>query len=559
MTDDLKDKITQAIKKSGFDLPECFDLTVPPEDFPYDYATNVAMVIAGTEKINPKTVAEKIVKNYSFDMTEKIEIAGGGFINIKQKREYFLKKLAEILESGENYGRSEVGKNKKVNIEFISANPTGPLHIGNARGGPIGEVISNVLSWLGWKVEREFYLNDTGNQILKFGQTLAYWYILKNDSNFHFPEGGYPGDFLKTVSEEIQKEKKAEISKLKDEELVEFFIRFGLEKTIRRIKEDIILLGINFDKWVYESDFLNSGKSFEVVEKLSAGGHTSKREGALWFTSNDLDPNDRETVLLRSDADKTPTYFATDVAYHKDKFDRASELLIDVWGATHHGHIARVKSALKALSYNDGNLKVVLYQNVRLKKDGEVKLMGKRLGNYINIVDLLGKFKVSPDVFKYMIISQSPSSVIDFDLELAIEQSEKNPVYYLQYAYARICSILQKADAKKIDELEKIARGEASVDLADLAPLKDKKELDLIKVLTKFDDELLMISGDFQIQALPHFATEVASKYHDFYSTCQVLSEDRKLTTARLLLILATRNVLKISLTLMGISAPEKM
>ncbi|MCX6810661.1 MAG: arginine--tRNA ligase [Candidatus Berkelbacteria bacterium] len=557
--EELKQKIETAIKVAGYEVPTSFDFTIPPSDKMGDYSTSVALAIASKNKVNPKEIAEKIVAGLKSSDITSAEIAGLGFINIKLSDDFFHKYLKSVLQAGTDFGKSQVGKDQKVLVEFISANPTGPLHIGNARGGPIGEVLANVLSWQGYHVEKEFYVNDTGNQIKKFADTLAYYYTVKSDPKFNFPEGGYPGEFLRQVSEEIQIEHKTEISELKDSELSDFFAKVGLEKTIRRIKEDIAALGISFDRFVYESDFLNSGKSIKIVEKLKADGHTNSREGALWFTSNDLDPNDRETVLLRSDADKTPTYFATDIAYHKDKFERGNDRLIDVWGANHHGHIARLKSAMKAIGCDESKLSIILYQNVRLKKDGETKQMGKRLGNFINFADLITKLKVPADVFKYMIISQATSSIIDFDLDVALEQSEKNPVYYLQYAYARICSILRNADAELLVEAEKIANGQGTIKPQDLEKLTDKKEIVLIKTLAGLSDVLEKVSGEFQIQALPHFATEIARAYHNFYSSCQVLSEDKELTRSRLLLVLATRNVLKISLMLMGISAPEKM
>jgi len=557
--EELKSCFKESIEKSGYKFPKDFKFDLPPNEKFGDFSTNVAMLIGKESSLDIKSVAENIIKNLNSDLIKEAVFVSPGFINLKVKNDFYYNQLKVILQAGSEYGKTDFGSGKKVLVEFISANPTGPLHIGNARGGPIGEVLSNVLEWLGYQVDKEFYVNDTGNQIKKFANTLAYYYIVKNDPKFHFPEDGYPGEFLKEISEEIQSEYSSELSELHDDELWEFFARVGLEKTIRRIKEDIDSLGINFDRFFYESDLLNSGKSLEVVENLRKNNHTASREGALWFISNDLDPNDRETVLLRSDIDKTPTYFASDIAYHKDKFDRGYKLLINVWGANHHGHISRMKSVLKALKYDEKQLSIILYQNVKLKKDGQTVQMGKRLGNFVNISDLINKLKVPADVFKYMIISQSPSSIIDFDLDLALEQSEKNPVYYLQYAYARICSVLRRVDSTLLAEVEKIANGEGRIALSDLEKLTDKKELLLIKAIGGFPESLEKVRTNFQIQALPHFATEVARAYHNFYSSCQILTDDKELERSRLLLILATRNVLKISLTLMGISAPEKM
>lgn len=560
MINTLKEKIKKAVETAGYKLPADFDLQPSSKKEFGDFSTNVAMLIGEKEKKSPPEVAKEITTKLKDNVFSKIEVAGGGFINLFLAPKFLTTSLADILKSGANFGKSDVGEGKKVLVEFISANPTGPLHIGNARGGPIGETLANTFSWLGYKIKREFYINDIGTQIEKFGQTLAWWYISKNDKNFPFPEAGYPGEFLKEVSEEIQKKFAKEIIELKDEKLTEFFIRQGLESIIRKMKEDCKALGIRFDQWVYESDTVNSGKSQKIVEELKEKGKTSEKEGAVWFLSPDYnDVDDRESVLVRSDADRTPTYFANDIAYHQDKLGRGFDLMIDIWGANHHGHIARMKAAIAALGNSPEKLAVILYQNVRIKEEGKVMQMSKRLGNYITIKQLLSDLKVPADVFKYMMISQNSNSIIDFDLTLALEQSEKNPLYYLQYAYARICSILRKADAELLVEAEKIARGEVSVSASDLAGLTDKKELRLAGELARLPEVLLKIGADFQIQALPHFATQVAKLFHNFYTSCQVLSDDKKRTRSRLLLVLATRNILLICLTLMGVSAPEKM
>jgi len=560
MMEELRENIIKAVKGAGFKLPEDFSLESPPDEKMGDLATNIAIIIGKNEGIDPIDVSKKILTKFGSDYIESADVAGQGFINFKLSKKYYQKVLSNILSSGGDYGKSDIGKEKRLLVEYVSANPTGPLHIGNARGGPIGEAISNIFSWLGYYVEREFYVNDVGAQIRKFGETLAYYYISKNDPSYHFPDGGYPGDFLKEISEQIQREKKDEIANLKDDKLIDFFIRHGLEITIRRIKEDLCDLGIVFDRFQYESDLINSGLSQKVIEDLKEKNALVDREGALWFCSKEYsDLSDRESVLVRSDSEKSLTYFASDIAYHKDKFDRKFDRLIDVWGANHHGHIERLKASLKSLGYDSDKLDIILYQNVRLKKDGEIKQMGKRLGNFINISDLLNEMKVSADVFKYTIISQSSQNIIDFDLDLAVEQSEKNPVYYLQYAYARICSILRNTDKNILQALEKIAEGKGRPDPKTLDLLKDKKELDLIKLLDKLPNILLKIGENFQIQSLPFFATETARAYHNFYTSCQVLSGDKNLTEARLLLVLATRNVLKITLSLMGVSTPERM
>ena len=552
--------IKDAAVQAGYKVPDGFSLSSPPKEEMGDLATNIAIIIAKNEGEKTTKVGEEILKKIKSPFIKSIKLVNPGFINIRFSDKYYQNALCDILSQGNDYGKGDIGKNKSVLVEYVSANPTGPLHIGNARGGPIGEVISNILSWLGYRVEREFYVNDVGAQIKKFGETLAYYYIVKNDSDYHFPDGGYPGEFLNQVSEEIQKDNSKEIEKLRDEQLVEFFIHHGLMITIRRIKKDLENLGINFDRFQYESDLINSEKTQKIVEDLKNKNSTVEREGAVWFSSKDYsDLEDRDSVLVRSDVEGTLTYFASDIAYHKDKFDRDFNQLIDVWGANHHGHVDRLKAALRSLGYDHNRLKIILYQNVRLKKDGETKQMGKRLGNFINISDLIEKLKVPADVFKYMIISQSSQNIIDFDLDLALEQSEKNPVYYLQYAHARICSILRNTDKKILAEVEKKIGNNRGFKPSDFELLSDKKEMNLIVTLQKMPDVLKNISENFQLQSLPFYAHEVARNYSDFYVNCRVLSEDKKLTRARLLLSVATRNVLKISLSLMGMSSPEKM
>lgn len=557
---DIKEEIIKATKEAGCNLPDDFSLSSPPKKEMGDLATNIAILISKKEGLDPVSLGKKIAMKIKSPDISSAEVVSPGFINIKLSQSYYYRSLSSIISFAGDYGRSDIGQGKNILIEFVSANPTGPLHIGNARGGPIGEVISNVLSWLGYDVQKEFYVNDIGSQIKKFGQTLAYYYIVKNDPNYHFPEGGYPGSFLQEVSLKIQKKYKEEISKLKDEDLVDFFIRHGLEITLRQIKDDLSNIGIEFDRFQYESDFVNSGKSQQIINELSEKKAIVDREGAIWFSSKEYsDLNDRESVLVRSDSEKSLTYFTNDIAYHKEKFDRKFSKLINIWGPNHHGHVIRLKAALDALGYNSEKLTILLYQNVKLKEGGIIKQMGKRLGNFVNITDLIEKMKVPADVFKYVIISQSSQNIINFDLDLALEQSEKNPVFYLQYAYARICSILRNADKEILTDIEKKIQSGREVILPDLEFLADEREINLIAVLQKFPEILKNISENFQVQALPFYANEIARAYSDFYTNCRVLSDDNKLTTARLYLIIATRNVLKISFSLMGITAPEKM
>jgi len=583
--------ISQAVTSAGYKSPASFNVDEPPKGTKGDWATNVAMAIAGANKSNPKETAEKIKTELLNDSDiESVEIAGPGFINITLKNEIYLSELKNIIDQKTSYGHTETMAGKKVNVEYISANPTGPLHIGNARSGPIGEAFANLYESLGAKVEREFYVNDIGVQIGRFGKSLYHWYKIKQDPGTEFPEDGYPGGYIKETSENIQKDCADDINKIKGEpELIEFFAKGGLKLMVENIKADAKLLDIEFDRWTYESEALENGKSRSVVQQLTEKGHTAEKDGAIWFARpEDKNLEDKDSVLVKSDENKTLTYFANDIAYHVEKLSRA-DLLIDIWGANHFVHIPRIKSALSALGYSEDKINIIVYQYVRLKKSGVALSMGKRLGNFVTLREVI-EGGVAADAFKYFILSQNPNTPIDFDIELAADTSEKNPVYYIKYAHARICSILRKIDhnvistphdsdfvistphevrAEKSSNDEKISRqarddserGTTSLDLegADLSLLKNPKEIALYKELVKFPELIEQVSKDFQIQAIPHFAYKIATLFHDFYGSCKVLGEEKELEKARLALILATKYVLKNALNICGIEAPEKM
>ncbi len=545
----VREKIIEAVKKADFSIPQNFSIETPPKPEMGDFATNIAMMIAGRDGANPREVAEKItllmkpVKDFL-----KVEIAGPGFINIFIKEEIYYAEIMRILAEKENYGRGSK-KKQKIQVEYISANPTGPLHVGNARGGPIGETVAKLLEFLGYEVGREFYVNDMGLQIERFGRSLYYWFAKKEDKGLDFPADGYPAPYVKEISEQIQKDKKEELTKIKDEsELIEFFIKEGLCYTIKSVREDSELIGIKFDNWFYESDLQHSGKSDKAINTLKEKGFTVSKEGALWF-KNPEDPElkDKESVLVKSDG-KTPTYFADDIAYHIDKFERGFDRLIDVWGANHHGHLPRFKVAMKALGHAEDQIEVLFYQYIRLKKAGKSVSMGKRLGNFVTLRQVI-ESGVEPDAFKYFILAQNSNTPFDFDLKLAADTSEKNPVYYIKYAHARICSILAKAGESAVEKLEEV----------DLKLLKNDKEVALYKELINFSGLINTAVTDFQIQALPHFAYKIASLFHDFYANCQVIGTDKKLSASRLSLVMATKYILANTLSICGIEAPEKM
>lgn len=539
----IEEIIKKAVVDLGFEKEIDFVVDAPPSPDLGDFATNVAFLIGGNPRENAEKIAEKLKGQ---EEIEKVEIAGPGFINIFLKKDIYEKEVKKILAEGKDYGKSNVGNGKKVNVEFVSANPTGPLHIGNARSGPIGETIANLYKFNGFDVVREFYVNDVGVQIGRFGNSLYHWYAIKEDSSLEFPKDGYPAEYIKETSEEIQEKFSEEINSATEiEKKKALFAREGLILMVDKIKKDLQLVGIEIDQWSYESEIFKSGKSENIINSLEKKGLTAEKDGALWFENpDDKDLLDKEAVLRKSDAEKSLTYFANDIAYHLDKIARGADKLIDIWGSNHFGHIPRMKAALKTLGYDD-LLDIILYQYVRLKSGGRAMSMGKRLGNFVTLRQVI-EGGVEPDAFKYFILSQNMNTPMEFDIELASDRSEKNPVYYIKYAHARICSILEKA-------------GDVDIADADLSKLHDPKEILLMKELCNFGDIIKKASEDYEIQALPHYANKIAKLFHDFYGSCRIIGEESEIFKARIALIITTKTILKSTLNLCGIEAPKKM
>ena len=503
-----------------------------------DYATQLAMKLAKKQKKNPMEIAKTIVSKVpKIKFLEKVEIAPPGFINFFLSDKWLSEQVVDIINQDKNFGSSNIGKNKKVLVEFVSANPTGPLHIGNARGGPIGDVIANVLIKTGFKVTREFYINDVGNQVNLFGETLLFWYLKKKGKKVKFPENGYKGDYVKEIASEIKKPEKESAS---------YFAHIGIKKIIKQIINDCKGMGISFDHFTYESEILKNGGTKSLILSLKKQGLTQEKEGALWFYEKGQENQlkDREYVLIRSDAEKTPTYFANDLAYHIDKHKRGFDKAIDVLGANTYGHIQKMMVALNALGIKKEWVEIILYQFVRLKSGEKIEKMSKRLGTYVTARQVLDE--VSKDVFRFMMLSKTPEAHLDFDLKLAKEQSEKNPVYYIQYAHARISSIIRRA--KKINQNPKTSL------------LIHPAEISLIKQLIKFPDILSDIASNYQVHRLPLYALETATSFHNFYEKCKVIDEKNlDLSSARLALCSATQIILGNILEVLGINAPSRM
>ena len=551
----LKNAITNAFEKAIAEglLPQAeipdFNIETPADRSHGDLATNAAMVSARAFKTAPRKIAETITQNINLEGTDlaKFEIAGPGFINFFYDTSFYAKVLEEINAEGENYGKSDFGKGKKILVEFVSANPTGPMHVGNARGGAIGDSLASVLDAAGYEVAREFYVNDAGNQIEKFATSLEIRYLQLYKDGYELPEDAYHGqdiiDHAKAFSE-INGDKYVEADSAERRKAL---VDFALPKNIEGLERDLLKYRIKYDRWFRESTLHNSGAVKNIVELLKAKGHTYEQDGAVWFKASEFGA-DKDFVLVRSNG--IPTYVVPDIAYHYDKLvTRGYDKAIDVLGADHHGYVPRLKAALTALDVDASKLDAVLMQMVRLLRDGEVYKVSKRSGKAITLVTLLDEIPI--DAARFFFNLREANSHFDFDLDLAVEQSSQNPVYYVQYAHARICSIL-----KKFTTEGGIIR---PCTAEDYAKLTAPEEIDLVNKLSSYGEEIISAAKDYDPSRITRYVYDVAALFHKFYNACRVSSEDESLTQARLALCLAARTVIANVLTMFKITAPETM
>lgn len=543
-----------ACEKKGtlpkIELPD-MAVEVPRERGFGDFSTNVAMQVSKQAKLPPRKTAEALYPEFNFEGTyiEKIEIAGPGFINFYLKRDWLYDALQLIQQKREKYGEVDVGKGVKVNVEFVSANPTGPLHMGNARGGALGDCIASVLKKAGYDVTREFYINDAGNQIERFGMSLEARYLqhFMGEDKVEFPEDGYHGeDIIEHVKSYIDQYGDILLSKT-SEERQQALVDYALPINIQRIRETLSSYGIEYDVWFSEKSLHDSGAVKETIDFLKENGYTVEKDGAIWLNGEKLGL-DKDEVLVRNNG--VPTYMAADIAYHRNKFiTRGFDWAIDLWGADHHGHVGRMKAAMKPFGIDSDKLHVVLFQLVRLYRNGEIARMSKRTGKAISLGDLLEE--VGRDAARFIFNMKTSGSHLDFDLDLAVKQSNENPVFYVQYAHARICSILRQAQETGV-QLPTAAE-------AQLHLLQAEAEIDLIKKLAQLPEEIIQAAERREPHRIARYCYEVASTFHSFYTHCRVLGEDEALQGARLVLVQATQQVLRITLKMLGVSAPEQM
>ena len=524
---------------------------IPRDTSHGDYAATHAMAAARSLKLPPRKIAEALTKHIDLagSYFTSFSIAGPGYINFVLGDKWYGDVLGEAEEQGGAYGAVEIGHGKRVMVEFVSANPTGPMTIGNARGGVLGDTLASVLQRAGYDVWREFFVNDAGNQVELFAQSInaRYMQLCLGEENFTFPENGYHGEDIKELAKLMFDSEGDKLKDLPEDERLRKFTQFALPHNIALMKEHLERYRIHFDQWFHESDMHESGYVAETVELLAKAGITYEKDGALWLKNMELGA-DKDEVLRRSNG--FYTYYAVDIAYHREKLARGFDKVIDVWGADHHGHAIRLKASMSApgLGVDADKLYFLIMQMVRLTRGGETVKVSKRTGRALTLNDLLDEISVDACRFFF---NARPDSHLEFDLDLAVRQDSDNPVYYVQYAHARICSLvaMQKADGFEVPDCKDI----------DLGLLNAPAELELIKQIAQFPEEIKLAARDYDPSRINKFVVELAARFHKFYTVCRISGTERELLLARLKLADTTRAVIKNALDLLGVTAPEKM
>ena len=568
------DSVTVALKANMADgtfieaeIP-AFKTEIPADRNNGDYSANAAFMLSKALRMPPRKIAEEIQNKIDLSNTyfEKCEIAGPGFINFFLKNEFYADVLSDIDALGDNYGKSDFGNGKKINVEFVSANPTGPMHMGNARGGALGDCLAAVLEWAGYEVAREFYVNDAGNQIDKFGLSLdvRYQQLLLGEDAIELPEDSYHGEDIKVRAQEFIDVYGDKYLKETEEVRRKALVEFALPKNIETMKGAMEKYRIDYDLWFSELSLHNGGELQETIDILKNNGYTYEKDGALWYKNKEIQTEilkkqgksdeDIEKLELKDDVlirqNGNPTYFAADIAYHRNKLlKRGFDKAIDVWGADHHGHVARIKGAMEAVGLDGDRLDVVLMQLVNLMKDGQAVKMSKRTGKAITLVDLLDEVPI--DAVRFLFNMREAGSAMDFDLGLAVEQSNQNPVYYCQYAHARICSILRKLENEGV-KIRKPSKDE-------LMLLSSPEEKDLISHLAALTGVIILAANTYDPAKITHYAGELATKFHRFYNAQRVMTDDESVMQSRIFLCNCVRNTMKNVLSMLKIQAPESM
>ncbi|WP_050616630.1 arginine--tRNA ligase [Bacillus testis] len=546
----LKQEIVNAVIKAGLaseqEIPSVI-LEIPKDKNHGDYSTNMAMQLARIAKKAPRAIAEAIIANFDQQKAsiEKLDIAGPGFINFYMDNHYVTEVIPTVLEEGDKYGTSNSGRGEKIQVEFVSANPTGNLHLGHARGAAVGDSLCNILDMAGYDVSREYYINDAGNQINNLALSVEARYFQALGLDKEMPEDGYHGEDIIEIGRKLAEDYGDRFVSESEQDRFNFFREYGLKYEMGKLKEDLEAFRVSFDVWFSETSLYENGKIDEALAELKERGHIYEKDGATWFRSTELG-DDKDRVLIKQDG--SYTYLLPDIAYHRDKLQRGFEKLINIWGADHHGYIPRMKAAIEALGHDQKQLEVEIIQLVHLYKNGEKMKMSKRTGKAVTMRDLVEE--VGLDATRYFFAMRSADTHMDFDLDLAVSQSNDNPVYYAQYAHARICSILRQAEEAGMKHGEDY----------DLSFITAEKEYDLLKKIGEFPQAVAEAADKRLPHRITNYIYDLASAFHSFYNAEKVLdAEHEERSKARLALIEATRMTLKNALALIGVSAPEKM
>ncbi len=546
----LRLEIKQAIMKAQLvneaEIPDIL-LEVPREKEHGDWATNIAMQLTRIARRNPRQIAEQIVKNIDTQKgsIREIRIAGPGFINFFMDRSFLTEVIGEIEKTKDQYGRSEAGRKEKINVEFCSANPTGTLHLGHARGSAVGDAICNILDAAGYDVTREYYINDAGNQIMMLALSIEARYLEQLGKPSEFPEDGYRGRDIVHIARDLVKQEGDRLLHLDRKERLQKIREYGKKRLLAKIEADLSKYRVQFDVWFSEISLYESGAIEETLEALRQRGYTYEKDGALWLKSTEFG-DDKDRVLIKQDG--SCTYLTPDIAYHRNKFHRGFEQLINVWGADHHGYISRLKAALASLGYDSSQLEIVITQMVKLFKNGELVKMSKRTGKAITLDELMDEVGIDPA--RYFFVMRSPDSHLDFDMDLAVSRSNENPVYYVQYAHARIMSVFRQASEKGLSR---------SSESANLLLLDKEQEFDLLEKLGEFPGEIAAAAQQLAPHKVVHYLHDLASEFHRYYNACRVITDDAQLSQARLALLGGIAQVIRNGLKLIGVEAPERM
>ncbi len=545
----LVEEIQKSIQKAQLaevnEIPE-IKIEIPKDNKNGDYSTNIAMVLTKIAKRNPREIAQAIVDHLDTTaaQVEKVDIAGPGFINFYLDNAYLTAIITEAINQGDHFGQKEIKNGESILLEYVSANPTGDLHIGHARNAAVGDTLANILEAAGYNVTREYYINDAGNQITNLARSIeARYFEALGDDSFEMPEGGYYGKDIINIGKDLA-EKQPELKDLEEEERIKTFRQLGVDYEMEKLRKDLADFNTHYDSWFSETTLYESGEIQKVLDKMTELGYTYKEDGATWLRTTDFS-DDKDRVLIKKDGNYT--YFLPDIAYHYDKIERGNDILINLFGADHHGYIQRLKASMETFGVDSERLKIQIMQMVRLMQDGQEVKMSKRTGNAITLREIMDE--VGVDAARYFLTMRSPDTHFDFDMELAKQESQDNPVYYAQYAHARICSILKQAKERGIEPSTS----------ADYALITNDKAIELLKKLADFETSIESAATHRAPHRITNYIQDLAAHFHKFYNDEKVLTDDVEKTKALIALIDAVRITLHNALNLVGVTAPESM